>query len=128
MHTLPAKPLLIALAIAAFSCAVASAAEPRAMYTGRPLVPAASRMGNPVRHAEPAAYSEPPQYSEPAPAYLILRTPKMNAIDKSRGWYPADPYRVTTQAYAYGWFGAEPRMHWTRHFGYYQTYTEWSGR
>lgn len=35
---------------------------------------------------------------------------------------------VQSAPYAYGWFGASPRTHATRHFGYYKLYTEWSWR
>lgn len=28
--------------------------------------------------------------------------------------------------YAYGWFGAPPRKHPERHFGYHRRYTQWS--
>ena len=35
---------------------------------------------------------------------------------------------VPVTPYAYGWFGAEPRQHCVRHFGYYRNYTQWTAR
>lgn len=63
------------------------------------------------------------------PAYLILRapaTPQPHHPD-SRS-YPGYGFGVETRTYSYGWFGAKPRPQWSRHFGYYRNYTEWSAR
>ncbi len=50
-----------------------------------------------------------------APPYLLLRTNKL-----------ADGYGVTAPRYSYGWFGAGRYRHKTRHYGYYNNYTQWS--
>jgi hypothetical protein len=50
-------------------------------------------------------------------AYRVLTVDACPQIQPT----PAAPY-------AYGWFGANPRVHATRHFGYYKLYTEWSWR
>ncbi len=63
------------------------------------------------------------------PAYLILGPPASRhphgRRTASRSGYPI---RVPVKRYAYGWFGAGPRVHWDRHFGYYRSYTQWSSR
>src|SRR5688500_4864626 len=60
------------------------------------------------------------------PSYLLLR----QAETPAAGNHPVHPARVPhvvhAQSYAYGWFGACPREHAQRHFGYYRTYTQWS--
>jgi hypothetical protein len=64
-----------------------------------------------------------------APPYLLLRTPSAPLPHQpTYARYPGDGYGVSTHSYAYGWFGAAPRKHWTRHFGYYRSYTQWSGK
>jgi hypothetical protein len=35
---------------------------------------------------------------------------------------------VPGYGYSYGWFGAAPRAHAERSFGYYREYTQWSVR
>ena len=63
------------------------------------------------------------------PSYLILRGPvATQPHPASQGYYPGYGYAVQPQAYSYGWFGAQPVRQWTRHFGYYRNYTEWSAR
>ena len=63
------------------------------------------------------------------PDYLILQTPQSwPPAGHSPGFYPGRGHGVSTNAYAYGWFGAAPRRHWSRHFGYYRNYTQWSRR
>ena len=51
----------------------------------------------------------------PPPRYIVL--PPSGAYGS---FTPSDPPR-----YAYGWFGAQPRQTWFRHFGYYRNYTQW---
>jgi hypothetical protein len=63
------------------------------------------------------------------PMYLIPRTPSAptpHAPTYRR--YPGRAEPVTTQAYSYGWFGAQPPRQWSRHFGYYNSYRQWSAR
>jgi len=63
------------------------------------------------------------------PSYLILRAPVAPVPHHPRpGHNPGYGYGVQTPAYSYGWFGAKPHRQWTRHFGYYRNYTEWSAR
>lgn len=65
----------------------------------------------------------PPVQAGP-PSYLLLR--QATAPDGHRGIAVGRPVNVTGQGYAYGWFGACPRTHGERHFGYYRHYTQWS--
>jgi len=66
-----------------------------------------------------------------SPPYLILGAPAARA---GHGQQPPRvsntgvAYPVVTQTYAYGWFGAQPRRHGSRHFGYYRNYTQWTHR
>jgi hypothetical protein len=61
------------------------------------------------------------------PTYLILRAP--TASHEHRPVYnPGYGYGVQTPRYSYGWFGAHPHPQWSRHFGFYRNYTEWSAR
>lgn len=63
------------------------------------------------------------------PSYLILRGPVAPRPHQPHyGYYPGSGYAVDTQTYSYGWFGAKPRPQWSRSFGYYRNYTEWSAR
>lgn len=63
------------------------------------------------------------------PSYLILRGPVAPLPHQpSYGYYPGYGYGVETRTYSYGWFGAKPRPQWSRHFGHYRNYTEWSAR
>ena len=59
-----------------------------------------------------------------SPSYLILRAPAQT--HKGHAYYPGRGHAVKPQAYAYGWFGAQPRYHWKRHTGYYAGYIQWS--
>lgn len=70
------------------------------------------------------------QYAEARhPSYLVLRGPTAPLPHQpSYGYYPGYGYGVQTQMYSYGWFGQKPRPQWSRHFGYYRNYTEWSAR
>ena len=63
------------------------------------------------------------------PRYLLLQVdaapiPRPNAGHQGLGSNNGQP----AQPYAYGWFGASSRQHWSRHFGYYRNYTQWSGK
>ncbi len=58
------------------------------------------------------------------PAYLVLRAPER--LPQGPAYYPGRGYAVTTQAYAYGWFGVKARSHWRRHEGYHAAYIQWS--
>lgn len=66
------------------------------------------------------------------PTYLILRSPPAPARHPHHHAPPPPPsaYGIVeeTRPYAYGWFGAQPKPQWSRHFGYYRNYTEWSAR
>ena len=63
------------------------------------------------------------------PAYLLLKTPADKGHHHpTHGYSPGYGYGVQTHAYAYGWFGAKPKTHWTRHLGYERNYTQWSSR
>lgn len=71
-----------------------------------------------------AAAQEPSQTQ-----YLILH-PNMVKMGKhgKRIYHPAEEVPAVAQGYAYGWFGAAPRRHWSRHHGYYNNYVRWSLR
>ena len=60
------------------------------------------------------------------PTYLIVRRPESPGPHFRPGIADAAAYEVPASGYAYGWFGATPRSHASRHFGYYRTYTQWS--
>ena len=61
------------------------------------------------------------------PSYLILRAPATVGHHHARGGYhPGRAYATSGRAYAYGWFGASPRAHWSRHFGYSKNFTQWT--
>jgi hypothetical protein len=63
------------------------------------------------------------------PQYLIPRTtPRVITHHPLPEAKAATGQMLEAQPYAYGWFGAQPRRHWSRHFGYYRTYTEWSAK
>jgi hypothetical protein len=63
------------------------------------------------------------------PPYLLLRAPTAPLPHRpTHGYHPGYGFAVEAQAYSYGWFGVKPRRHWSRHFGYYRNYTEWSAR
>jgi hypothetical protein len=58
------------------------------------------------------------------PSYLILRAPAQ--VPHGPSYYPGRGYAVKPQAYAYGWFGAQPRSHWRRQTGHFSAYIQWS--
>ena len=60
------------------------------------------------------------------PAYLLLRRVESPGKHHQPGHADAAMYDARTSGYAYGYFGAAPRSHASRHFGYYRTYTQWS--
>lgn len=60
------------------------------------------------------------------PAYLLLRRVESPGKNHHPGHADAAMYDARTSGYAYGYFGAAPRSHASRHFGYYRTYTQWS--
>jgi hypothetical protein len=63
------------------------------------------------------------------PSYLILRAPTVPATQHpSQSYYQGYGYFVQPRTYSYGWFGVKPHPQWSRHFGYYRNYTEWSAR
>ena len=62
------------------------------------------------------------------PSYLLLRKNEGPTRQTGENGPPIRRQEVFADGYAYGWFGAQPRVHGTRHFGYYRLYTEWSFR
>ena len=63
------------------------------------------------------------------PSYLFLRAPVAPRPHRvGYGYYPGNESAVEPRPYSYGWFGAKPHPQWSRHFGYYRNYTEWSSR
>lgn len=54
--------------------------------------------------------------------------PSPESVPGAVPWPGAPIPRVVSKPYPYGWFGAPPRQHWTRHFGYYRNYTQWSAK
>jgi hypothetical protein len=62
------------------------------------------------------------------PEYRLLRIETHPVPNPSSGRHSTDLSYGPAQPYAYGWFGAAPRKHWSRHFGYYRNYTQWSAK
>jgi hypothetical protein len=62
------------------------------------------------------------------PSYLLLRRAEGPGPHNEPGKPPAYVQPVRGYGYAYGWFGAAPRAHASRSFGYYREYTQWSIR
>jgi len=58
------------------------------------------------------------------PSYLLLRQTQSASPVHQVSTGP--PHEVHAQGYAYGYFGAAPRTHSQRHYGYYRNYTQWS--
>jgi hypothetical protein len=69
----------------------------------------------------------PPVAIAGPPAYLVLRRQESPQRKYQAGYPDAARYDARSSGYAYGWFGAAPRAHAARHFGYYRTYSQWSG-
>ena len=62
------------------------------------------------------------------PSYLLLRRAEAPGPQHMPGKPPAYVQPLPGYGYAYGWFGAAPRSHGERSFGYYREYTQWSVR
>jgi len=62
------------------------------------------------------------------PSYLQLRRAEAPGPHNMPGKPPAYVQPVPGYGYAYGWFGAAPRRHAERSFGYYREYTPWGFR
>jgi hypothetical protein len=60
------------------------------------------------------------------PVYLLLRRAEAPGKHYAPGRVDAAMVEARTGGYAYGFFGAAPRSHVSRHFGYYRNYTQWS--
>jgi hypothetical protein len=60
------------------------------------------------------------------PSYLLLRQPESPGPKGQPGGPASAYYDVRTDGYAYGYFGASPRDHYSRHFGVLRMYTQWS--
>ena len=64
-----------------------------------------------------------------SPNYVLLRVESPSLSHHSvHGNGPNVAQTPAAQPYAYGWFGVPPRKHWSRHFGFYREYTQWSGK
>lgn len=62
------------------------------------------------------------------PSYVLLRRAEGPGPQHMPGKPPAYMQPTRAYGYAYGWFGAAPRAHASRSFGYYREYTQWSVR
>lgn len=72
------------------------------------------------------ATSVPQSASAGPPGYLVLRRGESPGNHNRPGYYDAAFYDARTSGYAYGFFGAAPRSHFSRHFGTYRTYTQFA--
>ncbi len=70
-----------------------------------------------------SARAQEPAPDSRVPSYLVLQAPAQ--VHKGKAYYPGRGYAVKPQAYAYGWFGAQPRDHWRRQTGYGAAYIQW---
>ena len=76
-----------------------------------------------------AAILMAPEVVDAKPRYLILRTPTApTKAQPTRQHYSGYKTVVTGEAYSYGYFGAAPRRHASRHTGYYNNYIQWGSR
>lgn len=60
------------------------------------------------------------------PSYLLLWQPESPGPKGHPSAPVAAYYDVRTDGYAYGYFGAGPRSHWSRSFGVLQGHKQWS--
>jgi hypothetical protein len=60
------------------------------------------------------------------PSYLLLRQPESPGPHHYAGEPAAKYYDVRTEGYAYGYFGACPRSHWSRSYGVLRIHKQWS--
>lgn len=72
------------------------------------------------------AAARPPSVHAGPPSYLLLRRGDSPGLDNQRGQPTAQGRDVRATAYAYGWFGAAPRQHVQKSYGYRGVYTQWS--
>jgi len=75
-----------------------------------------------------APAQSPPARQPSAPSYWTLAAPQVRQGNHTHRFYPGYARPVQTQTYAYGWFGVQPRRHWSKHYGYYGNFTQWSAR
>ena len=100
------------------------------VYGLKTLVAAATFATPSILEAEDPLWAERVASS---PTYRILPRP----LPEHQGKYV--PYSTThqpmekpniesraTTPYSYGWFGPRATPQWSRHFGYHQSYTQWS--
>ncbi len=69
----------------------------------------------------------------PSPTYRILPRPlpehQGKHVPYSTTHQPVEKPNIESRAatpYTYGWFGPRASPQWSRHFGYHQSYTQWS--
>lgn len=76
------------------------------------------------------ALGQEPRYWVPRPpaSYQPPAQSRWHPAQPPQAYYPAHIEEVTTQRYAYGWFGAKPRKHKYKHYGYYNRFTQWLWR
>jgi hypothetical protein len=72
-------------------------------------------------------------YKAPATYRVLPAPPKSHALLRTHNKHTAPAPAVQlqsrpTDAYAYGWFGAQPTPHWSRQFGNRNAYTQWTLR
>ena len=59
------------------------------------------------------------------PSYLLLRQAASPGPNHQPGYPAAQYYDARSYGYAYGYFGAAPRSHLSRHFGVNRMYTQY---
>ncbi len=95
-------------------------------YSIRPLLLTSVALLGFVILSEPAVAEYPSSYTvlrvPSPPHHLHHHHPPKRGV---REGYVNPKMR---QSYAYGWFGARGGSRWTRHFGYYGKFTQWSRR
>jgi hypothetical protein len=60
------------------------------------------------------------------PGYLVLRRVESPVNHQRPGKPDAAMYDARSSGYAYGFFGAAPRSHFSRNFGTNRNYTQWA--